>query len=132
MHERYRVISNGESRGIGGDTYYGYRPDLYEFVGQKFSEFGVPLSESIRLHEGLFEDTLLPSRPVALAHIDCDWHDPVALCLDRIYPHMSRGGFLVIDDYYSYGGCTVATDRFRSRVSLETYREKDHLVLRKV
>ncbi len=131
VHERYQVISQGESRGIGGETYYGYRPDLYGYVVQKFEEFGVPLGEHVRLHQGYFEDTLELSHPVALAHIDCDWHDPVALCLDRIYPHLSDGGFIVVDDYYDYGGCRVATDEFRSRVSVETYRDRDHLVLRK-
>jgi asparagine synthase (glutamine-hydrolysing) len=135
VHERYATISSGASRGIGGDTYYGYRDDLYEQVCATFERFGVGVDgRRVALHRGLFEDTLRPSRPVAFAHLDCDWYDPVRLCLDRIYPQLSSGGYLVIDDYYAYGGATRATDEFvaaagdleRSEIS-----PGRHLVLRR-
>ena len=66
----------------------------------------------IALHEGLFEDTLHPPREVAFAHIDCDWYDPVKLCLQRIVPRLSPGAHLILDDYNDYGGCRRATDEF--------------------
>jgi O-methyltransferase len=111
-HERYATIVAGSSTGIDGDVYYGYRPDLREHVTRTFEEFGMPVGDRVRLHEGLFEDTLHPEAPVALAHVDSDWHDPVATCLRRIAPHLSRGGFIVLDDYDDYGGCRDATDAF--------------------
>jgi asparagine synthase (glutamine-hydrolysing) len=58
-HERYRTIASGESSGLGGERYYGYRDDLYEEVAAAFSEFGVPVDgDRVQLHRGLFEDTL--------------------------------------------------------------------------
>jgi O-methyltransferase len=108
-HERYATIASGESEGIGGDTYYGYLDDLYERVQSSLREFGVTRYE---LHRGLFEDTLHPSGAVALAHIDSDWYDPVKLCLERIYPQLSPGGFIILDDYNDYGGAKKATDEF--------------------
>jgi hypothetical protein len=78
----------------------------------------MPVGDRILLHEGLFEDMLHPRRPVALAHVDSDWHDPVATCLERIAPHLSPGGFIVLDDYDDYddyGGCRDATDAFLAR-----------------
>ena len=30
VHERYAKIAAGDARGVGGETYYGYRDDLYE------------------------------------------------------------------------------------------------------
>ena len=29
IHRRYEIITSGASRGVGGETYYGYRDDLY-------------------------------------------------------------------------------------------------------
>jgi asparagine synthase (glutamine-hydrolysing) len=112
VHERYATIVSGESQGIRGDTYYGYRDDLYEHVTRTFAAFGMPVGDRIRLYKGLFEDTLHPRGPVALAHIDSDWFDPVDLCLRRIAPHLSQGGVMVLDDYDDYGGCRDAADAF--------------------
>jgi asparagine synthase (glutamine-hydrolysing) len=113
VHERYQTISEGRSAGIRGDTYYGYIDDLYERVVTTFQRYGQPVDgERVSLHRGLFEDTLHPQRPVALAHVDCDWHEPVKLCLERIWPALSPGGVIVFDDYNTYGGCATAVDTF--------------------
>jgi asparagine synthase (glutamine-hydrolysing) len=131
VHQRYAVISEGRSKGIGDEVYYGYRSELYEEVVQNFDRFGIYLGADVQLHKGLFEETLKPSKPISLAHIDCDWHDPVLLCLERIYPHLSSGAFLVIDDYFDYGGCATAVDAFREGVDLPIFSRRGHLVLRK-
>jgi asparagine synthase (glutamine-hydrolysing) len=47
-----------------------------------------------------------------LAHIDCDWYDPVSYCLRSIAPKISVGGIVLIDDFYDYGGCRTAVDEF--------------------
>ena len=112
VHERYATIAAGRSNGIRGDVYYGYRDDLYAHVASTFAGFGMPVGERVRLYKGLFAETLHPEAPVALAHIDSDWFDPVDLCLRRIAPHLSRGGMMVLDDYDDYGGCRDAVDRF--------------------
>jgi O-methyltransferase len=100
-----------------------------------FESRGLPVDgDRVQLHRGLFEDTLHPDRPVAFAHVDCDWHDPVALSLARIYPHLSPGGYLVVDDYYAYGGATAAVDAFRSAhpelVVVES-GQSEHMLLRR-
>ena len=113
-HERYQIIARGESRGLGGATYYGYEENLFDKVVAAFAKFGVPADDDrVSLHRGLFEDTLdLTGRTVAFAHLDCDWYDPVKLCLERIYPVLSPGGFVISDDYYTYDGATRAVDEF--------------------
>src|SRR5919205_714209 len=45
VHERYAKITSGEARGPGGDTYYGYRDDLYAEVEASFARLGVPTEE---------------------------------------------------------------------------------------
>lgn len=114
-HDRYAVIAAGKSNGIGGERYYGYRDDLYDEVVGSFARFGLPVDQRrIALHKGVFADTLrLAGRSrVAFAHIDCDWYDPVRLCLERIAPHMPKGGVFVLDDFNDYGGCRRAATEF--------------------
>jgi asparagine synthase (glutamine-hydrolysing) len=117
-HDRYAVIASGRSNGIGGERYYGYRDGLYGEVVASFAHFGFEVDqERIALHKGLFADTMRfrPDQRIAFAHIDCDWHDPVGLCLERIAPHMPKGGVFVLDDYNDYGGCRRAASEFLAR-----------------
>lgn len=114
-HERYQVIKSGASGGIGGEQYYGYIANLRDVVVDNFSRFGLAVdNKRISLHQGLFEHTLRfePDARIALAHIDCDWHDPVRLCLERIYAQLAVGGYMILDDYNAYQGCRKATDGF--------------------
>jgi asparagine synthase (glutamine-hydrolysing) len=114
-HERYGVIKSGTSTGIGGHQYYGYVEKLYDEVVDSFRRHGLVVdNERICLHRGLFEQTLRfdPDSRVALAHIDCDWHDPVLLCLERIYARLSVGGCMILDDYNAWRGCRKAADAF--------------------
>ncbi|HTU84576.1 MAG TPA: TylF/MycF/NovP-related O-methyltransferase [Solirubrobacteraceae bacterium] len=130
VHERYQTIVSGQSRGIEGDKYYGYRPDLYEHVARTLDRFGAPVGPRVRLHKGLFDETLHPSGPVALAHVDCDWYEPVKLCLERIYPHLAVGGRLIVDDYYDWGGARDATNELlgaHGDLTVETRRA--HLIV---
>jgi O-methyltransferase len=136
VHERYATIRAGGSAGIGGDRYYGYRQDLLEEVRGTLAGFGVPVDgERVHLHRGLFEDTLRLDGPVAFAHLDCDWYDPVELCLARVYPRLSPGGCMVVDDYYDYGGARRATHEFLSRapdIQVDPISPGRHLVLRRL
>ncbi len=112
---RYETIQSGQSRGIGEDPYYGYRPDLLADVTAAFARHGVPVDgRRVRLVKGLFEDSWPGAAPdrIALVHIDCDWYDPVRFCLAAVADRLSPGGIIVIDDYNDYGGCRVAVDEF--------------------
>ena len=42
VHRRFATIAAGEARGVGGDTYYGYRDDLYGEVRDSFSGSASP------------------------------------------------------------------------------------------
>lgn len=134
-HRRYQVIRTGGSRGIGGERYYGYIGNLFDVVVENFDRFGLKVDGGlIALRRGLFEDTLAaePRTAVALAHIDCDWHDPVRLCLNAIYDRLAPGGFIILDDYHDYGGCRRATDAFLAeRPDMNPYRCRGNMVLRR-
>ena len=133
VHDRYRTIVSGASKGIGDDRYYGYREDLLGEVTGSFRSFGLEPSEhNIAFVKGFYQDTLRLEQPVALAHLDCDWYESLRTCLERIEPHLAPGG-RQIDDYYNWSGCTTAVDEFfatrRDRYGFE-HRSRLHIVKR--
>jgi len=75
------------------------------------------------------QDTLRVDEPVAFAHVDVDWYEPVKTCLERIVPRLSRGGALVLDDYNDWSGCRKATDEYFSRPSPAYRMDNRHGVM---
>lgn len=132
VHQRYDVIKGGDAVGINGDRYYGYTENLINIVSDNLTRFGTPPeTNNIELVKGLFEDTLHPTQKISLAHIDCDWYDPVKLCLERITPNLSVNGKLIMDDYYDWSGCRDATDDFfkdkKDQYSFDSVNNKLHI-----
>jgi multidrug efflux pump subunit AcrA (membrane-fusion protein) len=133
VHARYEKIAAGGARGVGGETYYGYRDDLYNEVTESFSRLGVPVAENnVELIRGLFEDTIVLDEPVAFAHLDGDWYESTMTCLTRIAPLLVPGGRIVLDDYNKWSGCRTAVDeyfadrdgfRFEQRAKLHVIRD---------
>jgi len=128
---RYADITEGRGKGRPGETYYGYRDDLYGEVAESFGRHGVATADNrVELVQGLFQDTLVVDEPVALAHVDGDWYESTLVCLERIAPHLVPGGRIVIDDYHTWAGCRRAVDEYfdgRSGYRVEK-RAKVHVV----
>jgi predicted O-methyltransferase YrrM len=63
---------------------------------------------------GFFQDTLprLQAGPFALIRLDGDMYESTIVALDNLYPKLSPGGFVVIDDY-ALPTCKAAVDDFR-------------------
>lgn len=115
VHVRYEKIRSGQSKGIGGEKYYGYEEDLFGTVTENFRKHGLPIEQhNVHLVQGLFQDTMDVQEKVALAHVDGDWYESVMTCLERIEPHLIPGGVLVIDDYHHWSGCRTAVDEYFS------------------
>lgn len=113
VHRRFEKIEGGGAKGVGGDEYYGYRPDLYDEVLKSFDRLGVSAEDhNVELVKGLFQDTINLDEPVALAHLDGDWYESTLTCLQRIAPLVSPGGRIVLDDYYAWSGCRTAVDEY--------------------
>lgn len=129
-HEVHQVILSGEAMGPGREAFTGNMSDWYGQVKDSFARYGAPVGDRVHLHKGLVEDTLKPEWPIALAHIDTDWYDPVKICLERIAPHLQPGARVVLDDYYDFGGCKKATDEFVSKTpGFTVVRDRGHMVL---
>jgi O-methyltransferase len=69
-----------------------------------------------RLHlvEGKVEDTLPDGAPerIALLRLDTDWYASTRHELEHLYPRLSAGGVLIVDDYGHYAGARRAVDEY--------------------
>ncbi|GAB2469423.1 hypothetical protein GCM10027265_18190 [Jatrophihabitans fulvus] len=127
VHERYEKIRSGQSKGLGGETYYGYRDDLRGEVEKSLTECGFPpAANAVELVQGLFQDTIGGDDPVALAHLDGDWYESTMVCLERIAPRVVKGGRLVIDDYAAWSGCRTAVDEYLARPEGKRFTPVQH------
>jgi O-methyltransferase len=85
-------------------------------VRETFARYGL-LDAQVRFLKGWFRDTL-PSAPIerlALMRLDGDMYESTIEALGALYPKLSPGGFVIVDDYGAIPGCRQATDDFRSR-----------------
>lgn len=53
-----------------------------------------------------------PHLKISLLHIDVDLHEATAVCLNELYPLVSKGGIVVLDDYGAFAGANKAIDDF--------------------
>ena len=69
-----------------------------------------------RLHlvEGRVEDTLPAAAPdqLALLRLDTDWYEGTRHEMEHLYPRLSAGGVLLVDDYGHYEGARRAVDEY--------------------
>jgi O-methyltransferase len=66
-------------------------------------------------------DKILPGYrfdgPIALLRLDGDWYDSTMVCLENLFDQVAENGIIVLDDYYTWDGCSRAVHDFLSRHS---------------
>lgn len=74
-------------------------------------------AERVHLVEGKVEDTLPAHAPgrLALLRLDTDWYESTRHEMEQLYPRLSDGGVLIVDDYGHYKGARRAVDEFFAR-----------------
>jgi hypothetical protein len=88
--------------------------------------------------KGWFDETLPVNKqrfgPIAVLRIDCDWYASVKTVLEELYDQVVDGGYVILDDYFSYDGCAVATHEFlgQRRLSHRLHTENGVAYFRKV
>jgi hypothetical protein len=83
-------------------------------VAEHFKAYDL-LDEQVVFLPG-FLDQSLPKAPIealALLRLDVDFFNPTHEGLTWLYPRLSPGGFVIIDDYYAFEGCRQAVNTYR-------------------
>src|SRR5262249_47333333 len=64
--------------------------------------------------KGPVEETLSANAPdtIAILRLDTDWYESTRHELQHLFPRLSGGGVLIIDDYGHYEGARRAVDEF--------------------
>lgn len=75
------------------------------------------LDEQVNFIQGWFKDTLAtaPIESLALLRLDGDLYESTMDALVPLYPKVSKGGFIIVDDYYSCPPCKLAIDEYRKK-----------------
>ena len=84
-------------------------------VRRNFEAAGL-LDETIVFVEGDVLSTLKDARnipqTIAVLRLDTDWYESTKYELDTLYPRLSPGGVLIVDDYGHWAGARRAVDEY--------------------
>ena len=90
-----------------------------EKVATNFARYGL-LDDQVRFLPGWFSDTLptAPIEHIAVMRLDGDMYDSTMVALRSLYPKLSVGGYVIVDDYHAIRGCKQAVDDFRDELGI--------------
>ena len=100
-----------------GDTHY-LDPMLsvsLEQVTENFNKFGL-VDDNLVFVKGWFKDSIptLDIDKISILRLDGDMYESTIQVLDVLYEKLSKGGYLIIDDYH-HRGCIAAIRDFRNK-----------------
>ena len=114
-HDRHAAsgqLASEMLRNAGNDaTIRCYSP--LDEVKRNMESTGYPTAD-IRYIRGKVEDTLPDAAPeqIAVLRLDTDWYESTRHELEHLYPRLSPGGVLIIDDYGYWSGARKAVDEY--------------------
>lgn len=90
----------------------------YEEVLANFRRYDL-LDEQVRFIKGYFSDSLpnAPFQRLSLARLDADSYESTMDALQSVYPKMSHGGYMIIDDWH-LPSCRQAVIDFRKSMRI--------------
>ena len=96
---------------------WAYRP--LDEVKRNMQDTGYD-EEKVVFVKGRVEDTLPEHAPdqISLLRLDTDWYESTYHELTHLYPRLSVGGVLIIDDYGHWAGARQAVDQYISEGNL--------------
>jgi len=71
-------------------------------------------SEKVHFIKGMVEQTIphfIPEK-IALLRLDTDWYESTKHEMEHLFPRLSKGGVLIIDDYGHWQGARKAVDEY--------------------
>jgi O-methyltransferase len=90
-------------------------------VRANFKRYGL-LDERVVFLEGWIKDslpTIDDRQQFSVVRLDGDLYESTAQSLEHLYPKLSSGGFVLVDDYGDVPACAKAVDEFRETNNIE-------------
>jgi hypothetical protein len=93
-----------------------------ELVRQRLEPLGYP-DKHLRFVKGMVEETIPATMPdrIAILRLDTDFYSSTKHELEHLYPRLSPGGILIIDDYGAFPGSRMATDEYAAEHGLDWF-----------
>lgn len=99
-----------------GDPHHKYKTLAVSLktVKNNFEKYGL-LDDQVQFLEGWFSETLptAPIQSLAILRLDGDMYESTIDALTHLYPKVSVGGYIIVDDYQVIRGCKKAVDDYR-------------------
>lgn len=97
------------------DTHNDWCYASLEDVQKNFEKMDV-MSPSVKFIKGDVMETLrkpenIPEK-ISVLRLDTDWYESTKLELEVLYPKLSNGGIIIVDDYGWWAGSRQATDEY--------------------
>jgi hypothetical protein len=91
-----------------------------ETVAEHFQRFGL-LDDQVRFVKGWFRDTMptLADHRWAIIRLDGDMYESTMNVLENLYPGLSPGGYVIVDDYHAIPACRRAVGDYRDAHGIE-------------
>ena len=91
-----------------------------EDVKRNFERFAL-LDDDVCFLKGLFENTLpeAPIERIAVLRADGDLYHSTMDVLTNLYPKVQKGGYVIIDDYFSWKPCRQAVTDYLEKQDLQ-------------
>ena len=97
----------------------------YQRVRQSAIALGLDVQERVRFEVGYFNETLPalvarePNISFSILRLDGDTYSSTKEALQVLYPRLSPGGFVVVDDWHDWHGCRDAVTEFRDEHAVD-------------
>lgn len=100
---------------VNSKNYYNNCKADIEFA-QKAMEKSGKYNESVFI-KGWFNETLPENKlqNIAILRLDADWYDSTYICLEHLFDKVIPGGLIILDDYYTWDGCSRALHDFLAK-----------------
>lgn len=97
-------------------------------VKQTLSGVTANFEQHCVLIPGMVEQTLdhYNANAIALCRVDTDWYESTKKEFEVLYPKISAGGYMIVDDYSDWSGCKLAVDEYMNTQAPDSYEK--HLV----